>query len=99
MRRGPGSDLEGNAGTGGLGIASAGFPAPFSCVLLAHSIAEGFGGWSQMRQRPRTGAVEGLSVVKQAACVEWEDVVFKDLEATQTGLPDISGGGAKVSLP
>lgn len=52
-----------------------------------------------MRQRPRTGAVEGLSVVKQAACVEWEDVVFKDLEATQTGLPDISGGGAKVSLP
>lgn len=36
-------------------------------------------------------------MIKQAACAEWEDVVFKDLEATQTGLPDISGGGAKVS--
>lgn len=68
-------------------------------MLPAHSIAEGFGGWSPKRQRPRTGALEGLTVVKQAACVEWEDVLFKVLEVSQTGFPDSFGGGVKVSLP
>lgn len=45
-----------------------------------------------MRQRPRTGALEGLTVLKQAVCIKWEDVFFKDLEDTQTGLKDNSGG-------
>lgn len=52
-----------------------------------------------MRQRPRTGTLEGLTVAKRAACVEWEDVFFKDLEATQTGLEDNSREGLRLPCP
>lgn len=61
-------------------------------MLPAHNIAEGFGGWSQMRQRPGKGALEGLTMVKQATCVEGEDVVFKDLRETQASQTTLREG-------
>lgn len=45
-----------------------------------------------MRQRPGKGALEGLTMVKQATCVEWEDVVFKDLRETQASQTTLREG-------